>query len=248
MFKIIKYRDLSLIHINENQVMVISCDSAAGIGNKKMDVVKTDPEIVGYYTAKVALSELIAFGVKPSLIVNNLCVERNDTGNRIIEGISEALKDIQLKKENILTGSTEDNIPVVQTGIGLTAIGLIDKDKLNFPNIVPGDLAVVIGIPKVGDEVVNDQGEILDLLDIQKIKKEFYTKDVLPVGSKGIEFELNVLIKESKLGFEKSNKFNVDLSKSAGPSTCAIVVIEENNLNKLRKRISKPINILGRFK
>ena len=46
--KISKFRDLTFIDINQNQTIVIACDSSGAIGNKERDLVKVDPEILGF--------------------------------------------------------------------------------------------------------------------------------------------------------------------------------------------------------
>lgn len=246
--KITKYRDLTLIDINKEQILVISCDSSGGIGDKENDVVKVPPEVVGYFTAQVGLMEILSFGAKPITIVDTLSVEMEDTGHKIIEGIKEALEPLEFDISNLITGSTEENIPVTQTGIGITIVGIIDKDKWKKPITTSGLLAVVVGLPKVGDEVSEDNKKtIMDVGKLLKLKEKNYIKEILPVGSKGILHELNEMAKTNNINFELEDNLNIDVKKSGGPSTCVIISIEEEKYEMFKKDFSIPVNKIGRF-
>ena len=120
-----KFRDITLLSFGDN-IITVACDSCGGIGNKEHDVIKVDPYITGYYTAIVSLSETLAIGAEPITVINTFAVEMNDTGKRILDGIYDALDEIGVDKDSVLTGSTEENIPVTVTGIGLTVIGKIN--------------------------------------------------------------------------------------------------------------------------
>ncbi|HHY18163.1 MAG TPA: alpha-ribazole-5-phosphate synthase, partial [Firmicutes bacterium] len=54
-----KYRDLTLVSLTEDCVLVIACDSAGGIGPKELDSVKVPGYVLGRFTARVALMELL---------------------------------------------------------------------------------------------------------------------------------------------------------------------------------------------
>lgn len=246
--KITKYRDLTLIDINKEQILVISCDSSGGIGDKENDVVKVPPEVVGYFTAQVGLMEILSFGAKPITIVDTLSVEMEDTGHKIIEGIKEALEPLEFDISNLITGSTEENIPVTQTGIGITIVGIIDKDKWKKPITTSGLLAVVVGLPKVGDEVSEDNKKtIMDVGKLLKLKEKNYIKEILPVGSKGILHELNEMAKTNNIKFELEDNINIDIKKSGGPSTCVIISIEEDKYEMFKNDFSIPVNKIGKF-
>lgn len=246
--KISKFRDLTLIDINDEQIMVIACDSAGGIGSKEKDVVKVAPEIVGYFTAQVALMEILAIGAKPITIVNTLSVEMNDTGKRIIEGIRRAIEPLNLSDTEILTGSTEENFPSCQTGMGLTIIGIIDKKNWIRPKAKANSLAVVVGIPKVGNEVKEDKGrEVLSIPHLLELKSNPNIYEILPVGSKGILYELKEMVRTNNLSYRLDSEIPLDLNRSAGPATCAIISIEEKNYDSLKKSFTIPVNRIGKF-
>lgn len=241
-----QYRDLTIIDITDTKRMVIACDSSGGIGNKVHDIVQVDPEIVGFYGAHVPLLELLATGAEPVTLINNLCVEMNDTGERIINGIRHSLEPLKLRDDIIITGSTEENIPVSQTGIGVTVIGLIDKDKWKVKSIESGDIMVLAGLPMVGDEVIQDEGKSSMSIDIMlRLLNQSYIKDILPVGSKGILYEMNIMASTNSLEYSLSNENSLDLYRSGGPSTSVILSIEKDKIQDIKDLVGIPINLLG---
>ena len=153
-----------------------------------------------------------------------------------------------MKEEVLITGSTEENFPVTVTGLGLTVIGKINLKIWKFPQIKKNDIAVVIGKPMVGEEVLNDKGEILTLDMLLKIKNMQMIDDILPVGSKGILYEANEMARTSGLKFYMNDNIELNINASAGPATCAIVAIAEDFLNELQENIDIPICKIGRFK
>ena len=244
--KIQTVRDITLILIDEEKYIVVGCDSCGGIGEKEGDTVKVPAKLVGKETAKTVLAELISIGAQPLILSDGLAVEMQDTGKKIIEGIKSTIN--MLNKCNIhLTGSTEDNIKTVQTGIGLTAIGIVEKVNLKYNITNSKDLAVIIGKPLVGYEVVNNPDKVLDISDYEKIRKYSYIKEMIPVGSKGIEHEINEICKYSNLSFKYNKQLETDINKSAGPACCCVVTIKENDYNKLKAAVKKPVEILGSF-
>lgn len=245
--KTIKYRDLTLIDINFDQTLVVSCDSSGGIGEKENDIVKTTPEVVGYFSTQVALMELLAFGAKPITVVNTLSVEMNNTGKRIIEGIKQALKPLNLSTENIVTGSTEENFPVSVTGVGITVIGMINKNEWERPLTKSGMIAVLVGIPRVGDEVLEYENSIMNISLLLKLKEKSYISEILPVGSKGVLYELEEIAKSNNIDFNLEDNISIDLKKSGGPSTCVIVSMDRSKYKQLKEEFSLPVNKIGEF-
>lgn len=243
-----KFRDITLLSMDEKHMITVACDSCGGIGSKEHDVIKVDPYVTGYYTACVVLAETIALGAEPITVINTLCVEMHDTGKRIIDGIHDALDQIGLGKESLLTGSTEENIPVTVTGMGLTVIGKVRSDIWQYPKAKSGNIAVAVGLPKVGNEVVGDHGEIITLDILMKLKSLFFVEDILPVGSKGIQYEALEMAKTGELELIPSDDVAVDIHKSAGPATCAIVAMDQQYLEQLGQMVSIPIHVIGEFR
>lgn len=242
-----KYRDLTLIDINKEQSLVIACDSSGGIGNKENDIVKTSPEIVGRFTTQVALMEILAFGARPISIVDTLSVEMEDTGRRILKGIEEVIKEIDLNKDHIITGSTEENFPVSVTGLGITIIGIINRNNWIRPKTYPGLVAALVGLPKLGNDVLENRDVIMDIKNMLALKEKEYVKEILPVGSKGILYELEEIGRTNNIDFQLEDRMSIDLKQSAGPATCALVSIEEGKYRNLKEDFSIPVNKVGSF-
>lgn len=239
-------RDLTLISIDEKRYMGISCDSCGAIGNKEFDVVKAPPHIVAYQTAKVVLAELLSMGFTPIVLSNGLAVEMNDTGKELIEGFNDALLMLKTCKVHI-TGSTEENMKTVQTSMGVTCIGICDKDKLKYKKTINTDICILLGLPLVGNEVVNDPDKILDISDYENLYLCDFINEILPIGSRGISSELTDLCKYNNLNFKYNDTISVDIAKSAGPSCCCLVTIDSSYIEKIEQLINKPIEILGSF-
>ncbi|QUI25122.1 selenophosphate synthase [Vallitalea pronyensis] len=241
-----KFRDITMIEIDDQHMLTVACDSCGGIGNKAHDLVQVSPYITGYYTACVALAETIALGSWPITVVNTLSVEMNDTGKTILDGIGDALDEIGIDRETMLTGSTEENIPVTVTGMGITVIGKLNS-SFTYPRAKPGNIAVVVGLPKVGDDVVNDQGEIMNLPTMVKLRKTDFIQDILPVGSKGIGYEALEMARTGGLTFCPKEQLAMDMEQSAGPATCAVVALDGQYLDTLIEQVDLPVHVIGQF-
>lgn len=242
-----QFRDLTFIDINENDKLVISCDSAGAIGDKEKDIVKTSPETLGYLTLHVALSEVFSIGGEPISIINTLSVEMNPTGKSILKGIKKLLNELNLNEDILVTGSTEENFPTVQTGMGITVIGLLDRKKFKLPYTPKNTLLTVVGIPKVGNEILEDEGDIISIDTIRKLKGKDYIYEILPVGSRGILKEIEDLAYSNNSRYSIYENPQIDLEKSAGTSTCLIVSIDYESYERLKDDIDKPVFKVGYF-
>src|SRR5699024_8802163 len=130
---------------------------------------------------------------------------------------------LELEDDVLITGSTEENMPVSQTFIGITIIGLIDKSKWRIKKPISGNILVAVGIPLVGDEVVNYKGKTFSTGILLELLDKPYVKDIIPVGSKGIEYEMGILARTNHLSYTLAKEIPIDIKKSAGPSTCGII-------------------------
>ncbi|HPW99580.1 MAG TPA: selenophosphate synthase [Sedimentibacter sp.] len=238
-------RDITIIDYDHKSYLGIACDSCGGIGYKEHDLVKASPQLTAYHTGKVVLAELMSMGFTPFILADGLAVEMNDTGRQLIEGFNEVLSKLSFNVH--LTGSTEENIKTVQTSMGVTCIGFCSKDKLKFKRTKTGDICLLVGLPMVGNEVLQNPDKILDIDDFEKLFLCDYINEMLPIGSRGIECELNDLLKDNKLKFEYESSISIDLKKSGGPSTSCLVTLRMENLGIIKGIIKKPINVIGSF-
>lgn len=246
--RVVSHRDLRIIEIN-GLVLVIANDSAGGIGPKPMDVVKTEGEVVGYYTAVVALMEVVSFGATPFSVIDNLCVEMKEVGESILRGIQRAVEPLDLSGDALITGSTEENIPTVQTGIGVTVVGVMPSSDWPIYRTEPGDTIIALGQPKVGDEVVRDNEQTtMNLNRLCRLRELPFVKEIIPVGSGGIRHELEAMETTNKVSIDLNESIALDLDKTAGPATVVIVSVREENIEALRNQIDLPLVLLGKAK
>lgn len=239
-------RDVLIKSISRDKVMVVSCDSSGAIGPKEGDFLKVSGEIVGKFMVRSALMEVLATGAKPMCISCGLGVELTPTGISIIKGIEEEMKKIGMRPEEDLVISTEKNFPTGQTGLGITAIGVAKKKELRIGKSKRGDLIISIGVPSVGMEVLRN--EVADLEDMLSLLSMSFVHSVIPVGSKGIIYESKVLAMESELEVDFFTHTEIDIRKTAGPSTVILATIEERHLEFLKEKIKKPLHVIGKLK
>ncbi len=239
-------RDLTIIDFDANRYIGIACDSCGGIGLKEQDVIKAPPQLTAYQTGKVVLAELMCMGFTPMIMADGLAVEMNNTGKQLIEGFNEVLSKLKTIKVH-LTGSTEENIKTVQTAMGITCIGICDKDKLKYMKTEKNNVCLLIGLPFVGSDVINNPDKILDIDDYEQLYLCNYINEMLPIGSRGISSELNDLCEYNNLKVKYEDILAVDLKKSGGPSCSCIVTIEGKYVDIIKSLINKPIEVIGRF-
>lgn len=235
----IKVRDLTCIPFSEDDYLVISCDSAGGIGEKKHDAVNIDPEIVGYYTARVAIVEFLAYGIKPLGLVDTLAVEMEPTGKKILNGIKRACNEAEIE---VLSGSTEENMKTLQTAMGVNVYGKAKLDQID-KKYFGRRYIYCFGKPLVGDEVRDNPDLIISIREVKELRGEHYTREIIPTGSKGIAHDLenefdkvNILIQENP---------EIDMRKSAGPACCALVSVDANFVGEFESKYGHKSFLIG---
>jgi hypothetical protein len=239
-----KYRDLTLVTLDEGRVLVVACDSAGGIGPKELDSVKVPGYVLGRFTARVALMELLAAGAQPIVFVSNLCVEPEPGAREITRGITEELILAGLDSSIAITGSTEKNIPTRQTGLGVTAIGVARAGSLKLGLARPNDRLFCVGLPKVGNEVDLDDPEIATLEAVMALRACPEVHEIVPVGSQGIRREAEVLAQTAGMELYLDPAAGLDLEKSAGPATCFILAAEPS-LSQIQRLVVQPVRAIG---
>ncbi len=248
-----KYRDIQLIETGGKKLLAIACDVSAGIGSMKMDEIQLSPLLTGYYATAVPLIELLAIGARPISIADTLGLPMNDMGIGIVDGIRKAMDEADVPFE-ALTGSTEDNITTVMTSVGITVTALIDKKTMKKNKPKNQEEVHLVGVPKMGkqfleEEIIKQIGEVISINHVQSIRKIPGITHMLPVGSKGILYELGVL-EEAHGCFVVTDvsSAQVDLMASAGPATCMIVTCSTKAAMALRKDIQLPMVKLGHIR
>jgi hypothetical protein len=215
-------RDIEVVSINPEQYLVVSCDSCGAIGLKSLDKVQIAWSITGRLTARVTLFEIMAVGAVPKVMTVAISNEPQPTGEEIIKGVKGELEYFALSIP--LAVSTEKNIPTQQTGLGISVTGIAEKNQLRLGTSLPGDDVFCFGLPKVGPEVADPEDpEIVQLKHLNKLLETPGVHDIIPVGSRGIQTEAQQLVSNSNCSFHVDSSCVLNLTKSAGPSTCLIV-------------------------
>ncbi len=239
--------DVSILKVPTGHAIVIGSTSTGAVGPKEMDKVKVNGTILGKFLGRVALMDVTATGAFPLMLSVTLGVEKNPTGNSILEGIRREARSIGLDPNQVLMENTEDNFETMQTGAGLTVVGFANEDELRIGKTCPGDLIVAIGKPKVGNEVISAEvrGEIADLKNVAQLSQKKYVHDISPVGGFGIASEARMMAYGVGRQLKLAEVISLDLNKSAGPATVILVTIDKDKLEDLTDLIPKPISVVG---
>lgn len=241
-----RIRDCLLIYLHEKEAIVVTCDSIGAIGNKPQDIIQVTPEHTGHETAKVAFSEMIALGATPLVVSDGLSVETEPTGRRLMAGIQEAIAELP-EYEIAMTGSCEDNMPTVQTGAGITVIGIIKPEEMYYRLTKATDLAVLMGRPLYGKDFSQHLDQALRLPDYRKIRKLTCIKEMVPVGSHGIGYEAEKIAADNHLVFKPFETLPFEMDHSGGPASCCVVTVAAEELEWLQDHFEKDVIPFGTF-
>lgn len=236
-------RDLSIIALNNRQSLVIACDSAGAIGPKELDRLKVRNYILGRFTTRVALLEVLSAGAVPMVVCNTLAVEMRPSGEEILSGIRSELEQVGYADRIHLTGSTEENFPTRQSGLGITVIGLAATENLRLGRARAGDEVWCFGLPKVGSEVQLGDPEIVEAATVLQLLACPVVHELIPVGSKGILYEALALAGGKQLRLNPD--CGLPLQKSAGPATCLIAAVEPAARAALGRDFRLPVTRIG---
>lgn len=235
-----QFRDLTLAEWSAGDILVIACDSLGAIGEKELDQVRASYRALGSYTARVPLMEVLAAGAEPLVVVNTLCMEMDPGGISVIAGINDELELAGLAGQVAVTGSTEENMLTRQSGVGVTVIGKAAKSELRLGRSQAGDLVVCLGVPLVGEEVLQSAKQANPAL-VKDLLRLPWIRELLPVGSKGILYEAGELARWSGHNLVLCRDCSVDLSKSAGPATCLLAAMAEEYFLRLEQIADIPV-------
>ncbi len=170
----------------------------------------------------MALLEVLSTGAVPKMMTVAISNEPHPTGDRILEGVKEELESAGLTTLPMAI-STEKNMRTQQTGLGISVIGVTEKKQLRIGTAQSGDDIYCLGLPKVGPEIKNpEDSEIAQVKDIQVLLDITGIHDIVPVGSRGIRTEAQLLATSANCRLIIDPSCVLDLDKSAGPATCLI--------------------------
>lgn len=239
-------RDVLKIKLNETESLIISSDNSGAIGEKLADEVNVPYEVVGYYSFRVAVMECMAARATPiSVILHNFCGD--DAWDFLIKGINKGIAELSIDNLQIV-GSTESNFTMTQSATGVVVIGKRSTEQGKSKAEIPKNRRIaVIGSPLVGDEVIDKQAEVAPLTLFKWCCEFNGIETILPVGSKGIFHELNVLYGNNiNLTVDEVESGNLNILKSSGPATCFIITYDykfEHEIKSATGNLFRPIHI-----
>ena len=226
-------RDVATIPLNAEEELVIATDNSGAIGMHEQDEVHVPYDVVAYYNFRVAWMECVAAGAEPfSVVIHNF--SGDEAWEQLLAGIHRGVKELAIPNLEI-TGSTETNFQLLQSAIGMAIIGKRHKKKrqTSLRKYDPEKMeAAVIGKPLVGNEVIKNPQSVAPLSLFKWLARQHGVISLLPVGSKGILYELGQLFSRQAL------EFSVDLpmTKTSGPATCFIAVYEKAVATKVQEK------------
>ncbi|MEH0020554.1 MAG: AIR synthase related protein [Desulfobacter sp.] len=221
-----KGRDVEVVMLENGHCLVGACDSCGAVGEKDLDQVSAPARLVGRFTARVALMEVIAVGARPRIMTVGIASEPDPTGSEILSGVRKELEWAGFP-DLALAVSTEKNFTPGQTGLGIGVTGTCMETDLRLAGSQPGDNVYVLGLPLVGDEVaMAPESAILSAAHILSLLNTPGIHDVVPVGSRGILAEARDLAIHTGTFFIPATNSIPDLLKPGGPSTCAVFTTE----------------------
>ncbi len=241
-------RDLTAIWMEENFALLVASDASGGIGNKPQDVVMMDPWMSGYFTARVPMLEILCAGGRPLMMIGSFSVEMDPAGEAIRLGMQALAREAGFPDLPIRTRS-EENVVTVQSGVGVTVMGIVSRASLRVGTSRAGDLVAVAGIPKNGHSLrlAAEDREILCIQDLLLVRNHAGVRDMLPVGSRGVAFERGELTRSSGLEFRGRSSMLLE-DQSAGPSSCVVFsVAGPETLDELGLSVRAPITVIGEF-
>lgn len=205
--------------------LVVACDSLGGIGPKPQDSYACPGAVSGHFAARVPLLEVLCAGARPVALIDALCVEADPTGREMIDAIRALATEAGIAPEAV-TGSTEENVPTVATGIGVTVLGVRRPGPPSPGGAHPGDVVVCAGLPLSAPEhhVTVGHPDVVAMGDLVRVVGSGLVHDALPVGSRGIGYESDQLAATAGLAFRAAvGVHGSDPTASAGPSTCVLL-------------------------
>lgn len=238
-----RYRDLTIEPFGDAGSLVIACDVSAGIGSKPADTVTVSPDVTAGFALRVPLMELFCFGAQPISVIDTIGNEMKPTGELMIAGLTRELKRAGLSAA-MLNGSTEDNMPTTTTSIGVTVVGKTTRSLADLNYHQPMSV-YRLGEPLVGDAVKRHFIDLFSYDVIQKLRADSAVIDMLPVGSKGIAFEIGQLAATHHLTIKNQELLNsAFMTQSAGPATVVLIGVDPINRQSFEHRFPQVTYLL----
>lgn len=229
--------------------LVIATDSIGGIGPKPADTIYADAATVAHFAVRVPLLEVICAGATPILVINDLCVEFEPTGRQMIAEIHRLAAGVGLPP-GAVTGSTEENVRTEATGIGVTVLGRLDNTATTKPGGAhDGDLVLCAGLPVSAprDDIHIGHPDQVTVAAVAALVASGIVHDALPVGSKGLNWEVPQLAASANLGVDWLPS-TVSRTDSGGPSSCVLFSVDSASAELVRTLCAPaPVHAVARL-
>ncbi|MHB1010145.1 MAG: AIR synthase related protein [Propionibacteriaceae bacterium] len=240
-----RVRDLLIL----DDCWVIAADSVGGIGPKPADTVRADARTVAHFALRVPLLEVICSGARPVAVIDNLCVELDPTGREMLDEIRLLAAQAGIVSEAI-TGSTEENVRTQATGVGVTVMGRIGPGGLLPGHSHPGDVILCAGLPLSAphDDVRIGHPSQVPVAAVSAVVAAGLVHDALPVGSKGLTWEVAQLAESAGLRAVWVEHAAFSLTASGGPASCVLLSCAPESVEVVLGAIGggTPIHVVAR--
>lgn len=214
-------RDMTRLPLVSGKELLIASDISSGIGEQELDVLRASYEVVGAFAARVAMLEIMAARGTVKALQYMVGGAYDPVVVRVRQGIASELDKAGLSSVPI-NGSHESNMQVSCTSVGVTAIGEGDPEEGHSHSAY---VLYVMGRPLVGHEVLEQPESIVSYEMVRSILQHPGTERMLPVGSRGIAYEVHVMTSLQGRGLEDMNIAEDLLHHSGGPSTSVLVAV-----------------------
>lgn len=232
------FRDLLILSPSHN--LVVACDSVGGIGPRSSDTYHVDSRDSAHFAARVPLLEVLCSGAQPIALIDTLCQDKISAAP-LIEEFRMIAADAGIAPEAV-TGSTEDNVETTMTGIGVVVIGQLDNGLISG-GARAGDTIICVGLPRSAPHVrlYRTHPDIVPISAVRTLLASRSLTDALPVGSRGLAWEVSELARTSGLTPRWLDGQPIPPDASGGPSTCVLISCAPEAESELRKSISDNI-------
>lgn len=208
--------------------LIATTDNAAAIGKKPQDIVSASNKLTAYFTARVTFLEQLTANALPKHII--LANFSGDTAwSSYVAGIQQVFEEAGLICPQI-DGSTESNMPTLQSALSVTMLG---EPQKRTSNELEHLCWYTYGLPLVGNEVLAQPEDVAQLQAIYRAWNEDIVQQVWPVGSKGLQAEFTRLFGSIHV------ESDLNIEKSAGPSTVVLLGIHSEKEQLAQKIFSR---------
>lgn len=220
---------------------MIASDISSGIGMQAHDVLHAPYAMVGAFATRVAMLEILCAGGTVKAIQYLVGGAYDTVVVPVMKGIKEELERAGIKVP--INGSHERNMIVSATSVGITALG---SGPVELPCTGEPYAVYVLGRPLVGTEVLDSPEWIVTYEEVHQALVHPSTVRIIPVGSRGIRQELEVLRQLEGHAIDTVAVEDDTLDHSGGPATSVVVAVRAKGETAWLQEFPKALYV-GRY-